>query len=338
MKKTFLDKKKFRSGGSRHLMALPVLLCLMMLTGCGQKIENRYDVNVGLMRMNSVNTSLTETDHAKGFSDGLALPGETTFNADDISAEAALMVEFGKEDPQAVAYKNPYVRTYPASITKVMSALVCMRHIQDFQQEFKITENSNITVSGSSMAWVRTGETLTIEDLLYGMLLPSGNDAAVAIAEATSGSVEAFVEEMNRTALEIGATGTHFVNPHGLPDERHYTTPYDIYLTMNEAMKYEEFRKIVGTVNYSPHYKDSNGMPKTQNWSVTNRFMIGETPVPQGLEVLGGKTGTTNAAGYCLTMGVRKTSTGEEYISTVMKAKSKDELYQNMTNLISKAH
>ncbi len=319
-------------------MALPVLLCLMMLTGCGQKIENRYDVNVGLMRMNSVNTSLTETGHAKGFSDGLALPGETTFNADDISAEAALMVEFGKEDPQAVAYKNPYVRTYPASITKVMSALVCMRHIQDFQQEFKITENSNIKVSGSSMAWLRTGETLTIEDLLYGMLLPSGNDAAVAIAEATSGSVEAFVEEMNRTALEIGATGTHFVNPHGLPDERHYTTPYDIYLTMNEAMKYEEFRKIVGTVNYSPHYKDSNGMPKTQNWSVTNRFMIGETPVPQGLEVLGGKTGTTNAAGYCLTMGVRKTSTGEEYISTVMKSKSKDELYQNMTNLISKAH
>ena len=319
-------------------MALPVLLCLMMLTGCGQKIENRYDVNVGLMRMNSVNTSLTETGHAKGFSDGLALPGETTFNADDISAEAALMVEFGKEDPQAVAYKNPYVRTYPASITKVMSALVCMRHIQDFQQEFKITENSNIKVSGSSMAWLRTGETLTIEDLLYGMLLPSGNDAAVAIAEATSGSVEAFVEEMNRTALEIGATGTHFVNPHGLPDERHYTTPYDIYLTMNEAMKYEEFRKIVGTVNYSPHYKDSNGMPKTQNWSVTNRFMIGETPVPQGLEVLGGKTGTTNAAGYCLTMGVRKTSTGEEYISTVMKSKSKDELYQNMTNLILKAH
>ncbi|MBE6004467.1 MAG: D-alanyl-D-alanine carboxypeptidase [Lachnospiraceae bacterium] len=319
-------------------MALPVLLCLMMLTGCGQKIENRYDVNVGLMRMNSVNTSLTETGHAKGFSDGLALPGETTFNADDISAEAALMVEFGKEDPQAVAYKNPYVRTYPASITKVMSALVCMRHIQDFQQEFKVTENSNIKVSGSSMAWLRTGETLTIEDLLYGMLLPSGNDAAVAIAEATSGSVEAFVEEMNRTALEIGATGTHFVNPHGLPDERHYTTPYDIYLTMNEAMKYEEFRKIVGTVNYSPHYKDSNGMPKTQNWSVTNRFMIGETPVPQGLEVLGGKTGTTNAAGYCLTMGVRKTSTGEEYISTVMKSKSKDELYQNMTNLISKAH
>lgn len=338
MKKTFLDKKKLRSGGSRRLMALPVLLCLAVLTGCGQKIENRYDVNVGLMRMNSVNTSLTETDHAKGFSVGLALPGETTFNADDISAEAALMVEFGKEDPQAVAYKNPYVRTYPASITKVMSALVCMRHIQDFQQEFTVTENSKISVSGSSMAWLRPGETLTIEDLLYGMLLPSGNDAAVAVAEATCGSVEAFVEEMNRTALEIGATGTHFVNPHGLPDDRHYTTPYDIYLTMNEAMKYEEFRKIVSTVNYSPHYKDSNGMPKTQSWSVTNRFMIGETPVPQGLEVLGGKTGTTNAAGYCLTMGVRKTSTGEEYISTVMKAESKDELYRNMTSLISKTY
>ncbi len=336
MKKAFLDKKKMRSGGSRLLTALPVLLCMVALSGCGQKIENRYDIEVGIMRMNSLNTSLTETNSAKGFSEGLAIPGETTFNADDISAEAALMVEFGKENPEAIAYKNPYVRTYQASITKVMSALVCMKHIQDFQQEFTVTENSAITVEGSSKAWIYPGETLTIENLLYGMLLPSGNDAAVAVAEATCGSVEAFVAEMNKTALEIGATGTHFVNPHGLPDERHYTTPYDIYLTMNEAMKYEEFRKIVGTVNYSPHYKDKNGAPKTQSWSVTNKYMLGETPTPEGLQVLGGKTGTTNAAGYCLTMDACKKATGEEYIATVMKAHTKDELYQNMTNMISK--
>ncbi|SFG08337.1 D-alanyl-D-alanine carboxypeptidase (penicillin-binding protein 5/6) [Oribacterium sp. WCC10] len=318
-------------------MALPVLLCLLTLSGCGQKLEQKYDADMGLMRMNSINMAMTETSHADGFSVGLALPGETTFNADEITAQAALIVPFGQEDPQPVAYKNPYVRTYPASITKVMSALVCLRHFDDLQQEFTVTKNSDINVSGSSKAWIRPGETLTIEDLLYGMLLPSGNDAAVAIAEATCGSVDAFVDEMNQTALEIGATGTHFVNPHGLPDDNHYTTPYDIYLTMNEVMKYDAFRKIVGTVNYSPSYKDSNGMPKTQNWSVTNRYMLGEVETPEGLKVLGGKTGTTNAAGYCLTMGVQKTSTGEEYISTVMKAETKDELYKNMTNLISKA-
>lgn len=332
------DKQKSGSGGSHFWMALPVLLCSVFLSGCALKIENKYDIESGLMRMNSVNTAAEECQHADPFSKGLALPGETTFNADDISAEAAFIAEYGKEDSQPVAYKNPYVRTYPASITKVMSALVCLRHIQDYQQEFTVTENSNITVEGSSKAWINPGETFTIEDLLYGMLLPSGNDAAVAVAEATCGSVDAFVEEMNRTALEIGATGTHFVNPHGLPDENHYTTPYDIYLTMNEAMKYEEFRKIVGTVNYSPKYKDKNGMPKTQNWSVTNRYMIGETETPSGFSVLGGKTGTTNAAGYCLTMAVQKTATGEEYISTVMKADTKDHLYQNMTSMITKIH
>lgn len=338
MIKMNFDEQNVRSGGSRLRMALPVLLCLISLSGCGQKLENRYDIDNGLMRMNSVNTASEECEHAHPFSKGLALPGETTFNADDISAEAALIVEYGKEDPEAVAYKNPFVRTYPASITKVMSALVCLRHIQDYQQEFTVTANSDITVEGSSKAWIKPGETFTIEDLLYGMLLPSGNDAAVAVAEATCGSVDAFVEEMNRTALMIGATGTHFVNSHGLPDENHYTTPYDIYLTMNEALKYDEFRKIVGTINYDPHYKDTNGMPKTQKWSVTNRYMLGETETPSGFKVLGGKTGTTNAAGYCLTMAVQKTATGEEYISTVMKADTKDHLYQNMTSMITKIH
>lgn len=329
---------KRKSGGSCIRTALPVLLCLMFLTGCGQKLENRYNADEGLLRMNSVNTSLTEGVHAQGFSVGLALPDNTNYNSEDITAEAALLVEYGKDDPKAIAYKNPYARTYQASITKVMSALVCLRHIDDLSQEFTITQNSTINVSGSSRAWLRTGETMTIEDLLYGMLVPSGNDAAVAVAEATCGSLDAFIEEMNRTALQIGATGTHFVNPHGLPDDNHYTTPFDIYLTMNEALKYDVFRKIVGTISYSPKYKDSNGVAKTQEWAGTNRYLLGEAASPDGIKVLGGKTGTTNAAGYCLTTAAEKVSTGEEYIGTVMKAASKDELYNNMTALLQKIH
>lgn len=333
-----INKSIKRSGGRRFKMALPVLLCFLTLCGCGQKMEKTYDINMGLMRMNSVNTSLVDSIHADGFSVGLAIPGDSSYNVDDITAEAALLIKNDDDDPKVVAFKNPYARTYPASITKVMSALVCLKHVTDFQQEFTITDSSNITTLGSSRAWIRKGETLTIEDLLYGMLLPSGNDAAIAVAEASCGSVSEFVEEMNRTALEIGATGTHFVNPHGLPDDEHYTTPYDIYLIMREAFKYDEFRKIVGTAIYSPHYKDSNGMPKTQDWQDTNKYLIGEVETPAGFKVLGGKTGTTNAAGNCLTMTTQKESTGEEYICTVMKAQSKNDLYSNMTNLILKIH
>lgn len=327
-----------RSGGKCWFF-LPVILCLFLFSGCEKKYEKPFDVDAAVLRMNSVNMSLSGGDaRARGFSEGLAIPGKTDFNADDITAEAAILIAVDDAAPEALAFKNPYVKTYPASITKVMTALVCLRHMDDLQQEFTVTENSNIKVSGSSSAFLHPGETLTIEDLLYGMLMPSGNDAAVAVAEATAGSVDAFVEMMNETAMEIGATGSHFVNTNGLPDEQHYMTPYDIYLVMNEALKYDEFRKIISASTYSPQYKDSNGIAKTQVWKSSDHYITGEEQAPGGIRVLGGKTGTTKAAGYCLTLGSEKTDTGKMYISVVMKGKTRDDLYVNMTNMLYKIH
>ena len=337
------DRSMKPSGGSFQRRLLPFLLCLLFmipLAGCGRKkLEHSYDIRMGLTRMNAVSVSDVSGKHADGFSKGLALPdAKQAVVADGLTAEAALLVSNEGDDPQVLVSKNPYVRTYPASITKVMTALVCLRHVDDLQQEFTVTQNSKITVSGSSMAYIHPGETLTIEELLYGMLLPSGNDAAVAVAEATAGSVDAFVEMMNETAMEIGATGCHFVNVNGLPDENHYMTPYDIYLTLHAALAYDAFREIVGSVHYDPEYKDANGMPKKQEWTVSNKYMLGEVETPDGLRVLGGKTGTTKAAGYCLTQATEKEATGEEFISTVMKAKTRDDLYANMTMLLEKIH
>ena len=93
-----------------------------------------------------------------------------------------------------------------------------------------------------------------------------------------------------------------------------------------------------GSVHYDPEYKDANGMPKKQEWTVSNKYMLGEVETPDGLRVLGGKTGTTKAAGYCLTQATEKEATGEEFISTVMKAKTRDDLYSNMTMLLEKIH
>lgn len=336
------EKSMRVSGWSFQRGLLPVLLCLffMMTTGCGRKkLDHSYDIRMGLTRMNAVSVSDVTGTHADGFSKGLAIPDEKqSVNADGITAEAALLVSTEGDTPSVLVSKNPYVRTYPASITKVMTALVCLENIEDLDQEFTVTKNSNINVSGSSTAYIHPGETLTIRELLYGMLLPSGNDAAVAVAEATAGSVDAFVDMMNETAQKIGATGTHFVNVNGLPDENHYMTPYDIYLTLHAALQYDAFREIVGSVQYTPNYKDANGMPKTQEWTVSNKYLLGEVETPEGLKVLGGKTGTTNAAGYCLTMATEKEATGEEFISTVMKAKTKDDLYTNMTLLLEKIH
>lgn len=337
------DKIKFIlaaiSGRKRQRYFLPVLLLTVALSGCGKAYERPFDVDASILRMNSVNTTLTGGDaRAKGFSEGLAIPGSTNFNTDDITAEAGLLIAVGDDSSEPLAFKNPYVKTYPASITKVMTALVCLRNVKDLQQEFTVTDSSNIKVSGSSSAFIHPGETLTVEDLLYGMLMPSGNDAAVAVAEATAGSVDSFVKLMNETAMEIGATGSHFVNANGLPDEQHYMTPYDIYLVMNEALKYDEFRKIISASTYSPQYKDANGIAKTQVWKSSDHYITGEAQAPGGIRVLGGKTGTTKAAGYCLTIASEKIDTKKQYISVIMKGASKDDLYVNMTNMLLKIH
>ena len=259
---------------------------------------------------------------------------ELSWPSADLTAVSAALMD---ADTGAMLFeKNGEQRMYPASITKVMTALVCLETVQDLNQEFTVTQRSMIRDEGSSSALLKVGDRLRIEDLLYGMLLPSGNDAAVAVAEASAGSVEAFVKKMNETALRLGLTGTHFVNPNGLPSDEHYTTAYDIYLLLAEAMKYEEFRKIVGSTSYTVNYRDKNNVPKTQIWKGSNQFMTGERETPEDLKVLGGKTGTTKKAGYCLTMDTEKISTKKEYISVVMKDDSKDELYSDMTKLLKR--
>ena len=166
-------------------------------------------------------------------------------------------------------------------------------------------------------------------------MLPSGNDAGAAIAVHIAGSIPDFAAMMNEEAKAIGATGTHFTNPHGLTDEDHYTTAYDLYLIYNEAMKEPEFRKIVGTPSYYAEYVDQAGETVTQTWKMGNQFLTGDRETPEGVTVTGGKTGTTSAAGYCLIISSQADS-GEEYISVVLKADSRPALYDNMTNLVNK--
>ncbi len=315
---------------------LPLIFVVFLGSACGRKLEKAYSFKQAEQRMNAQSGS-GEGVRAKPFANSLAVMGNTDFNAEELSSPAFLLADYStKEKPEPLAYRNPYARTYQASITKVMTALVCLETVQDLNQEFTVTQRSMIRDEGSSSALLKVGDRLRIEDLLYGMLLPSGNDAAVAVAEASAGSVEAFVKKMNETALRLGLTGTHFVNPNGLPSDDHYTTAYDIYLLLAEAMKYEEFRKIVGSTSYTVNYRDKNNVPKTQIWKGSNQFMTGERETPEDLKVLGGKTGTTKKAGYCLTMDTERISTQKEYISVVMKDDSKDELYSDMTKLLKR--
>lgn len=228
--------------------------------------------------------------------------------------------------------KNVHKQLYPASLTKVMTALLALKYGK-LDDVLTASENVLITESGAQLVGFKPGDTMTLEQALHGLLMYSGNDAGVVIAEHISGSMEDFATLMNEEAKKLGATNTSFMNPHGLSDDNHYTTAYDLYLIFNEAMKYEKFKEIIHMQSYTSVYHDSEGNEKELNLNTTNQFLTGTVSTPEKVTVIGGKTGTTNAAGSCLIL-LSKDSAGESYISVVLQAEDRDVLYVEMTDLL----
>lgn len=311
---------------------LAFLLSAMLLSGCRQGTASKYVYAPERMEA-MLASEPDERDLAPVFAGDLCVvTGEEPGADSGVTAEAA--ATFSLDDHRVIVQKNPFERLYPASITKVMTALLAIE-AGNLEEEVKVGQETVITESGASLCHINPGETLTMEELLYGLMLPSGNDAGAAIAVHMDGSIEAFSNRMNERAHALGATDTHFMNPHGLTDEQHYTTAYDLYLIFNEALKHPEFRKIIGTAVYTAQYTDAQNQPKTQEWKNSNQYLTGQTATPEGLTVIGGKTGTTMAAGSCLIIGSLD-SQQHEYISVVLKAESRVKLYENMTNIIQK--
>lgn len=328
-------RKQRKRTGLIWKAGLPCLLSLcLFLGGCGFNEASRMS---NLYSFEERPIALEQPDDSSGYADLFAqnlcvIGDEEAFAAGDVSSEAGAL--FDVTDREVLYSKNSYERLYPASITKVMTALLAVKY-GSLSDLVTVTEEAVITESGATLCGIKPGDQLTMEQLLYGLMLPSGNDAGAAIAVHMSGSLPAFANLMNEEAKRLGATGTHFVNPHGLSDEDHYTTAYDLYLIFNEALKYQVFRDVTGTVAYTADYVDKDGNPVSQTWKGSNQFMTGNRETPDGLTVFSGKTGTTQAAGYCLIMAT-KDSQDKEYISVVLKADSRPGLYDNMTNIIRK--
>ncbi len=322
--------------GMKRKIAYKIACCLMagfLLCGCGKK-EEALDRPYSFTERDF---PVELTDSADGYaslfaSDLCVVTDESQYSPSDTTSEAAGL--FDITDGQVMYSKNAFERLYPASITKVMTALVAIKY-GDLNDMVTVTDDAVITEAGATLAGIHPGDQLTMEQLLYGLMLPSGNDAGAAIAVHMAGSIDAFAELMNREAQKLGATGTHFVNPHGLTNENHYTTAYDLYLIFNEALKQPEFRKVTGTTSYTADYTDGEGNPVSTTWEGGNWYMVGQRQTPEGLTVFSGKTGTTSAAGFCLIMA-SKDQEEKEYISVVLKAPSRPGLYDNMTNIISK--
>ena len=323
-------------GRVKGMKRASALLCALLftasmgLTGCFGGLKEAY---VASERIPALEEETAATRFSDAFaSDLCVVTDEASYNPDFVTSQAAAL--FDMDDREVLYSKDVFERMYPASITKIMTALVAIKE-GDLKSRVLVTDDAVITEPGATLCGIEPGDTLTLEQLLYGLMLPSGNDAGAAIAVHIAGSIEAFSDMMNQEAVRLGATGTHFVNPHGLNNPDHYTTAYDLYLIFNEALKYPVFRQIVGTTAYTANYHNKNSEPVSKTWKGSNWFMTGERETPDGLKVFGGKTGTTKAAGYCLIMASRDDS-DKEYISVVLKADSRPHLYDNMTNIISK--
>jgi D-alanyl-D-alanine carboxypeptidase len=189
--------------------------------------------------------------------------------------------------------KNGYSTFYPASTTKVLTALIAFEN-GNLDDKVVVSENVNKLPGDSRRVFIQPGDELTLEQLLYGMLLYSGNDSALAIAEHIAGSEEDFAKLMNEKAKEIGALHSNFVNPHGYHDPDHYTTPYDLALILKSASEQPLFLKIINTPVFKAEYINNKGKRVIKTWDTTNSFLKNSSLAMDG--IIGGKTGFTTPA------------------------------------------
>ena len=209
---------------------------------------------------------------------------------------------------------NIHKKIYPASTTKILTALVALEN-GNLSDTVTVADeaDSGKFAADEQTCGIKAGDQLTLEDLLNGLLLYSGNDNAVAIADHIAGSTEKFAEMMNAEAKKLMATNSHFVNPSGLHDDNHYTTAYDLYLIFNECIKHDDFVKIINSSSYTAHITGADGTKRDVKWEPTNYYAKGEATPPDNVTIIGGKTGTAD-----------KGKTGDVVVSFVAFAPADD--------------
>ena len=248
-----------------------------------------------------------------------------------LTSDAFLLVNMTQDD---VLYSYRASESlYPASITKLMTAYLALEYGNlDDIVTFSQTAVTPV-IPSALMCGFRAGDQIVLRDLLICMLLCSGNDTAVAVAEHISGSEEEFVALMNQTAAELGMEDTVFCNAHGLPDDAHMTSAHNIYLIMEKLFRSDEFLDIISLSSYTAPYKSKYGTEKELYAVSTNFYLSGEYSTPEGVTMIGGKTGTTNKAGFCLCVYV-KDEDGDCYIAEIFGSDTRADLYTDMTLLL----
>ena len=225
------------------------------------------------------------------------------------------------DDGTTVVSKNAQKKAAPASITKITTALVVLQNCDDLSKTVTVTQSAidSLKNTGSSLSGLKVDEEMTVLDMLHCLLIPSGNDAAAVLAEYIGGTQEHFVEMMNDCVKALGCENTHYDNPHGLDSQTHYTTAEDIAVIAQEALKYNEFKKIVCIPKYTlpETNKNKERVLTNTNSTINKSFLTYYKDYIKGI-----KTGHTDIAGYCVVTYASKN--GYNYLCVAMGGDYRD--------------
>lgn len=237
---------------------------------------------------------------------------EQLVNHIDLSiAKSQAVILMKLSDEEVLVEKEADTRIFPASMTKMMTAMVALENLDSLETIVSVDRQTydELYLAGASLAGFQPGDDIRAIDMIYGVMLPSGGECCIGLAKSLFGSEEAFVEKMNEKAQELGMTQTHFVTSSGLHDPEHYTTVRDLTILLRYALKNETFRTAYCTADYTTAPLAS--APEGLTFHST-MFKYLKDPQINGGQVLGGKTGYTDEAGLCLAS--LAVVDGEEYI------------------------
>lgn len=314
------------------ILNLTIIFVLTLLLSSCRGMKVNYDSSRLLSNLYIANESTFANGTAKYIVVPNALEEQVVNN---IGADGYFIASVDRFSSAFTKFHNPYKRLPMASLTKLMTALIVLENCPDLSKEYFVSTDAVDLEKDVSKANLRAGDKLSIRDLLYGLLVPSGNDAAMCLAENVFGNYDNFIIAMNNEAERIGAVNTHFANPHGLDSEYHFTTAYDMFLITRELMKYPIFKEITSMKEYKSNITQSDGTVRTETWLTTNYFVTEELLMSSNVMLEGTKTGNTTNAGNCLVLVVTEKKSGVKYISIVLNAKSKRNSYYNSNALLS---
>jgi D-alanyl-D-alanine carboxypeptidase (penicillin-binding protein 5/6) len=315
--KSYRRKKKLKAVKLIFLQLLLILMVVVLSKGIYRTAETKLDNSATPLPTASL-PSGKETNSDKVYSADL-------LNAKEKSLASTNAILVRLSDQKVLLDKNSKERIYPASLTKIMTAIVAIENLDDFDQPVTLSSSifQPLYDEDASMAGFLPDETVPAIDLLYGVLLPSGAECCVGLSDYIAGSEDAFVDLMNNKADELGMSDTHFTNSTGLNDKNHYTTVADLAILLKYALQNDTFREIFTSSKHS--VKAASLHPDGITFFST-MFEKMDSPKLQKGSILGGKTGYTSEAGLCLASLAR--IDGEEYILVTAGAKGNHDTKQ----------